>query len=81
MSGSELNKARNTCFELTKMVHSEEEARNHEAAKSIFSGNKCSDNMPTTTISSDELQEGLIGILDLLVKSGLAPSKVKAEDL
>jgi tyrosyl-tRNA synthetase len=75
MSGSELNKAKEIlAFELTKMVHSEEEAqKSHEAAKSIFSGNKCSDNMPTTTISSDELQEGLIGILDLLVKSVLAP--------
>lgn len=83
MSGSELNKAKEIlAFELTKMVHSEEEAqKSHEAAKSIFSGNKCSDNMPTTTISSDELQEGLIGILDLLVKSGLAPSKSEGRRL
>ncbi len=77
MSGSELNKAKEIlAYEVTKMVHSETEAQKaQEAAKSVFGGNMDSENMPTTTISSDELVDGTIGILDLLVKSGLTTSK------
>ncbi len=77
MSGSELNKAKEIlAFEVTKMVHSETEAQKaQEAAKSVFGGNMDSENMPTTTISRDELVDGTIGILDLLVKSGLTTSK------
>ena len=77
MSGSELNKAKEIlAFEVTKMVHSETEAQKaQEAAKSVFGGNMDSENMPTTTISRDELVDGTIGILDLLIKSGLTTSK------
>lgn len=77
MSGFELNKAKEIlAFEVTKMVHSETEAQKaQEAAKSVFGGNMDSENMPTTTISCDELVDGTIGILDLLVKSGLTTSK------
>ncbi len=78
--GSELNKAKEIlAFELTKLVHGEEEAQKAlEAAKSLFSGKGSSENMPTTQV---ELTDGAIGILDLLVATKLAPSKREARNL
>ena len=75
--GSQLNKAKEIlAYELTKLVHSEEEASKAlEAAKALFSGAGNSENMPATTLSADDLADGKISILDLLVKTGLAPSK------
>lgn len=77
MTGSELNKAKELlAFEVTKMVHNEEEAtKAREAARSVFGGVGSSENMPSTDISDSDLENGEIGILDLLVKTGLAPSK------
>ncbi len=77
MTGAELNKAKELlAFEVTKMVHSEEEAvKAQDAARKVFSGSGNSDDMPTTEIPSSELTDGSISILDLLVKTGLAPSK------
>ena len=65
-------------FELTKMVHGEEEAKKAlDAAKALFVGGGSSENMPSTAIAEEDLTDGKIGVLDLLVKTGLAPSKGK----
>ncbi len=75
--GSQLNKAKEIlAFELTKLVHGEEEASKAlEAAKALFGGSGVSDNMPEYVLSADDLTEGKINIADLLVKSGLCGSK------
>lgn len=75
--GSQLNKAKEIlAFELTKLVHGEEEANKAlEAAKALFGGSGVSANMPEFVLSSEDLTEGKINIADLLVKSGLCPSK------
>ncbi len=75
--GSQLNKAKEIlAFELTKLVHGEEEAgKALEAAKALFGGKGVSDNMPEFTLSPEDLTEDKICIADLLVKSGLCPSK------
>ncbi len=76
--GGELNKAKEIlAFELTKLVHGEEEAsKARESAKALFGGGGNTENMPTTEIEESELP-----ILDLLVKTGLAPSKSEARRL
>jgi tyrosyl-tRNA synthetase len=62
-------------FEVTKIVHGEEDAQKaREAAKALFAGGGSSENMPSTGLSAQALGEGM-GILDLLVHAGLAPSK------
>ncbi len=75
--GSQLNKAKEIlAFELTKLVHGEEEANKAlEAAKALFGGKGVSDNMPEFTLAPEDLTEDKINIADLLVKSGLCPSK------
>lgn len=77
MHGSDLNKAKEIlAYEVTKMVHDEDEANKAlEAARNVFSGAGNSENMPFTEISGGDLTDGKLGILDLLVKTGLAPSK------
>ena len=74
--GSQLNRAKEIlAFELTRMVHGEEEAQKAEAAaKALFVSGGASADMPTTALSPEEIGEG-IAILELLVKCGLAPSK------
>ena len=78
--GSQLNKAKEIlAFELTKLVHGEEEANKAlEGAKSLFGGSGNTDNMPTAKV---DLTDGKIGILDLLVNTKLAPSKREARNL
>ena len=79
--GSQLNKAKEIlAYELTKLVHGEEEAdKALEAAKALFGGNGGnSANMPTTEL---ELPDGTIGILDLLTATKLAGSKREARTL
>ena len=69
-------------FELTKMVHGEEEANKAQAAaKALFAGNGDDANMPTTEITADKLTDGKIGILNLMVACGLAPSNKQARQL
>ena len=77
--GAQLNTAKEIlAYELTKMVHGEEEAKKaQEAAKALFSQGAAAD-MPTTTLTGDDLTDGSIDILTLLVKSGLVPSKAEA---
>ena len=84
MEGAELNKAKEIlAFELTKLVHGEDEANKAQnAAKSVFGKAGVSDDMPTTKISADDLNEdGCIGLLTLLVKCGLATSNGEARRL
>ena len=75
--GSKLNDAKDIlAFELTKLVHGEEEAtKAREVSKSLFGGGADNANMPTTTLTDDDFTDGKIGLLDLLVIAGLAPSK------
>ena len=75
--GSELNRAKEIlAYELTKMVHGEEEAEKASvAAKQLFGGNGNSADMPTTTLTAEDLSDGSISLADLMVKAGLAPSK------
>lgn len=75
--GSELNRAKEIlAYELTKMVHGEEEAEKAQAAaRQLFSGTGDSANMPTTTLTAADLTDGAITLADLMVKVGLAPSK------
>ena len=70
-------------YELTKMVHGEEEANKAQAAaKALFvSGNGNDENMPTTEITADQLSDGQIGILSLMVACKLASSNKEARTL
>ena len=78
--GSQLNRAKEIlAFELTSLVHGEEEAKKAEAsAKALFSGTGASDNMPTTELTEADLSDGSIDIMSLLVKTGLCSSKSDA---
>lgn len=77
--GSQLNKAKEIlAFELTKLVHSEEEAQKAmEASRALFSGGDDA-NMPTTELEEGILEEGKVGILDLMVACDLVGSKSEA---
>ena len=81
--GSQLNKAKEIlAHELTTMVHGQQEAdKALEAARAIFAGGTHSDDMPTTSLVSSDLADGAISVADLLVKTGLAPSKGEAKRL
>lgn len=81
--GSQLNQAKEIlAYELTKMVHGEEEAEKAQtAARAIFSAGGVSADMPTTTLSSEDLTDGTIGVLNLMVKCGLAKSNGEARRL
>ncbi|MDE6131768.1 MAG: tyrosine--tRNA ligase [Oscillospiraceae bacterium] len=81
--GSQLNKAKEIlAYELTKLVHGEEEAQKaQEGAKALFGGGGNTENMPSTEIPAAEIPADGINILDLLVKTGLAPSKSEARRL
>ncbi len=78
--GSQLNKGKEIlAYELTKLVHGEEEANKAlDAAKALFGGKGNTENMPTTEL---ELPEGKIGILDLMVSAKLVNSKREARTL
>ena len=78
--GSQLNKAKEIlAFELTSLVHGEEEAKKAEAsAKALFTGGGVSENMPTTEITEDDLTDGVMDIMTILVKTGLCSSKSDA---
>lgn len=75
--GSQLNQAKEIlAYELTSLVHGEEEAKKAQnAAKAIFSGKGSSENMPTTKLSADDLEDGSLDILALLIKAGIAKSR------
>ena len=75
--GSQLNRAKEIlAFELTKLVHGEEEANKAKAAaKALFAGGSDDSNMPTTELTEDQLTDGKIAILDLMLACKLIPSK------
>ena len=81
--GSQLNKAKEIlAFELTKMIHGEDEANKaQEGARALFGGGANTDNMPTTEIGEDDLGDDGIAILDLLIKCKLIPSKGEGKRL
>ena len=81
--GSQLNTAKEIlAYELTKLVHGEEEAQKaQEAARALFGGSGDSANMPCTTLCEGDFADGEIDVLTLLVKCGLAPSKAEARRL
>lgn len=80
--GSELNKAKEIlAYELTNLVHGEEEAKKaQDASRKIFANGGISGNIPTTTYSKDEIDAGK-DILTLLVDTGLAKSRGEARRL
>ena len=80
--GSELNRAKEIlAYELTQMVHGTEEAdKAQAAARALFAGGAEAD-MPTTTIREDQLTDGAINVLDLLLACGLAPSRSEGRRL
>ncbi|MET3743468.1 tyrosyl-tRNA synthetase [Faecalicatena orotica] len=77
--GSQLNKAKEIlAYELTQMVHGEEEAKKaQESARALFSQGNAAE-MPTAELTDDDMTDGSIDILTLLLKSGLVPSKSEA---
>ena len=81
--GSQLNTAKEIlAFELTKLVHGEEEAtKAQETSRAVFSGAGSHDNMPTVTLDAEDFTDGKIGILTLMVKGGLASSNGEARRL
>ena len=82
--GAQLNVAKEKlAFALTEMVHGTEEAQKAlDASKALFVSGGNSENMPTTELSAADLDEnGAVAVADLLVKTGLAPSKAEAKRL
>ena len=81
--GSQLNEAKEIlAFELTKLVHGEEEAEKaRDASRALFSGAGDTEHMPTTELTNDDFGGGSIDVLTLLVKCGLAASKGEARRL
>ena len=83
LEGSELNKAKEVlAYEVTKLIHGEEEAtKAQETAKALF-GNKANlDNMPTTVLNDSDFTDNGIGVLALLCKLGLTASNGEARRL
>ena len=81
--GEELNKAKEIlAYELTSLVHGKEEAEKAQAAaRALFGGQADTEHMPTTQLSETDLTDGKIGLLDLMLKTGLVPSKREARQL
>ena len=81
--GAQLNTAKEIlAFELTQLVHGAEEAKKaQDAARALFSTGGDKSNMPSTTLAAEDLTDGAIGILDLMLKCGLVPSKKEARRL
>lgn len=75
--GAQLNEAKDIlAFELTKLVHGEEEAaKAREASKALFGGGANLENMPTTTLEESDFTDGKIDILDILLKAGITKSR------
>ena len=75
--GSKLNDAKDIlAFELTKLVHGDDEAQKaREASKALFGGGSDSSNMPSTALCNDDFTDGKIDILDILQKIGITKSR------
>ena len=81
--GAKLNEAKDIlAYELTKLVHGEEEAEKaRQAARALFGGGANAQDMPTTELTGDDLGSGEINVLNLLVRCGLCASKGEARRL
>ena len=81
--GAQLNRAKEIlAYELTALVHGEEEAKKAEdAAKALFGGGGDKSTMPTTELSAEDFADGAVNILNLLVRTALCPSKGEARRL
>ena len=81
--GSQLNTAKEIlAFELTKMVHGEEEAQKaQQGARALFAGGGDTANMPSSEIGADVCADGAISAIDLLMITGLTPSRGEARRL
>ncbi|MBQ0038161.1 MAG: tyrosine--tRNA ligase [Clostridiales bacterium] len=81
--GAQLNTAKEIlAYELTKLVHGEEEAKKaQDAAKALFGGKGDAEHMPTTELQNDDFGGGTINVMTLLVKCGLCASKSEARRL
>ena len=75
--GSQLNTAKEIlAFELTKLVHGEEEAQKaQQAARALFSNGGNTDNMPTTVLSDADFTDGAVSVIDVMLKAGIIKSK------
>ena len=75
--GAELNKVKEVlAFELTKMIHGEDEAvKAQAAAKALFAGGADNSNMPTTTLTDDDFTDDEITVLDMMLKANMIKSK------
>ena len=83
LEGSEINKAKEVlAYELTKMVHGDEEADKALAtAREVFLKGAVSDDMPTTVLSEADFTDGKITVVDMMIKAKLSPSKGEAKRL
>ena len=83
LEGGELNKAKEIlAYEVTKLIHGEEEAKKaQEGARALFGKGANTDNMPSTAITEAVFTDGEIGVLDLMVKTKLAPSRAEGRRL
>ena len=83
LEGAELNKVKERlAYEVTSMVHGKEQADQAlAAAKSLFEGGAADANMPSTILQDADFTDGMIGVLTLLVKCGLASSNGDARKL
>ncbi|MCQ2479871.1 MAG: tyrosine--tRNA ligase [Clostridia bacterium] len=83
LEGSEINKAKEVlAYEVTKLIHGEEEANKAQsAARALFSNKADSEHMPTTTIADEDFTDGAITVVDAMVKAGIAKSKGEARRL
>ena len=83
LEGSAINQAKEKlAYEVTSLIHGQEEAEKAQAtAKAIFTAGTSSEHMPTTVLSVEDFTDGAIGLLDAMVKAGLAKSKGEARRL
>lgn len=81
--GAKLNEAKELlAYEMTKLVHSEEDAKKaQEASKALFAGGADDSNMPTTEIDPAKLTDGAINVTDLLLECDLVPSRSEVRRL
>lgn len=77
LEGAQLNKVKEVlAFELTKMIHGEDEANKaQDAAKALFAGGSDNSNMPTTVLADEDFTDGEITVLDMMLKAGMIKSK------
>lgn len=83
LEGSQLNPIKELlAFEVTKLIHGEEEAvKSQNAAKALFGGGSDLTNMPSVEITDEDFEDGKVGIVKIMVKAGIAKSNGEAKKL